>query len=121
MSKDQLRDPTDQLAPATAHRVEGLVAVAPGAVVSRTLVRARGGNVTLFAFAEGQRLSEHTAPFDALVHVLDGELELTIGGTPVRAPAGHLVLMPADVPHALEALRPTRMLLVMVRDRTSEG
>jgi len=75
-----------------------------------------GGNVTLFAFDAGQELSEHTAPLDALVLVLEGALTLTIGGTPVRATPGTIVRMPASVPHAVYALEPTRMLLIMLRD-----
>jgi quercetin dioxygenase-like cupin family protein len=70
----------------------------------------------LFAFDAGQELSEHTAPFDALVLVLEGALTLTIGGTPVRATPGTIVRMPASVPHAVYALEPTRMLLIMLRD-----
>jgi quercetin dioxygenase-like cupin family protein len=94
-----------------------LVAVAPGAIVSRTLIKADAGTVTLFSFDQGQGLSEHTAPFDAFVQVLGGKLELRIGGDPVEAVAGEAVLMPADVPHALQALEPTQMLLVMIRER----
>jgi quercetin dioxygenase-like cupin family protein len=98
-------------------RATDLVAVAPEATVSRVLLRTGGGSVTLFAFAAGQELSEHTAPFDALVHVLDGELELTIGGTGQRAKAGEMVRMPAGVPHALRAPGDAIMLLTMLRTR----
>ena len=87
-----------------------------GAIVSRTLAKRGGGTVTLFAFDAGQALSEHTAPFDALVHVLDGEAELVIGGKSVPARAGQAVLMPAHVPHAVNAQRRFKMLLVMVRE-----
>jgi quercetin dioxygenase-like cupin family protein len=93
-----------------------LVAYQPGAVVSRTLVKKNAGTVTLFAFDVGQGLSEHTAPFDALVSILDGEAELTIGGKKVAARTGQSVLMPANVPHALSATAPFKMLLVMVRE-----
>jgi quercetin dioxygenase-like cupin family protein len=93
-----------------------LVAYQPGAVVSRTLVKKNAGTVTLFAFDVGQGLSEHTAPFDALVSILDGEAELTIGGKKVGARTGQSVLMPANVPHALSATAPFKMLLVMVRE-----
>jgi quercetin dioxygenase-like cupin family protein len=110
-------DRSDDFRPATAYPLGELAAVAPGAIVSRTLVRSGGGTVTLFAFDEGQSLSEHTTPFDALVHVVDGALELTIGGEAVHAAAGQIVLMPANVPHGLAAVRPSRMLLVMLRDR----
>jgi quercetin dioxygenase-like cupin family protein len=101
--------------PAEAVAVGALVACADGAIVSRTLVKKPAGTVTLFAFDAGQALSEHTAPFDALVQVLDGEVELAIGGKPVRAHAGELVLMPADVPHALRAVTRMKMLLVMIK------
>ena len=74
-----------------------------GAVVSRQIVKAEGGNVTLFAFDEGQELSEHTAPFDALVHVLDGEAEITISGKPHLLKAGEGIIMPANEPHAVKA------------------
>jgi quercetin dioxygenase-like cupin family protein len=83
--------------------------------VSRTLARAPGGSLTLFAFDAGQELSEHTAPFDAFVTVLDGKVELTIGGERVAAAAGETVLMPAGVPHAVRADGPFKMLLAMVR------
>lgn len=89
---------------------------APGAIVSRTLAKARGGTLTLFAFDAGQELSEHTAPFDAFVQVLDGRVELTIGGEKVLASAGETVRMPAHVPHAVRAIEPFKMLLAMVRE-----
>lgn len=93
-----------------------LVSYQEGSIVSRTLVKRSGGTVTLFAFDKGQSLSEHTAPFDALVQVLDGEAELVIGGKSVAAVAGQMVLMPADVPHAVNAPGRFKMLLVMIRD-----
>jgi len=93
-----------------------LVQVAPDAVVSRTLVKAGGGTVTAFAFDAGQGLSEHSAPFDALVQLIDGDMTITIGGNPIRLGAGEMVLMPADVPHALEAHQGSRMMLDMIRD-----
>jgi quercetin dioxygenase-like cupin family protein len=80
------------------------------------VAKTQGGTVTLFAFDAGQGLSEHTAPFDALVQVLDGEVEITIGGTPVVARAGEAVRMPAGIPHALAARSPFKMLLTMVRE-----
>ncbi len=93
----------------------GLVDYADGAIVSSTLADNEAGTLTLFAFDAGQGLSEHSAPFDALVHVLDGQVELTIGGAAVPASAGQAVLMPANVPHALKAIRPLQMLLTMLR------
>jgi quercetin dioxygenase-like cupin family protein len=92
-----------------------LVDYAEGGIVSRTLVDKGVGTVTLFAFDAGQGLSEHSAPFDALVQVLDGQAELTIGGQAVQAAAGQLVLMPANVPHAVRAASRFKMLLVMIR------
>ena len=87
-----------------------------GSIVSRTLINKEKGSVTLFAFGAGQALSEHTAPFDALVQVLDGRLELTVGGAVVTAAAEEVVLLPAEVPHALRAVEPGKMLLVMIRE-----
>ena len=86
-----------------------------GAVVSRQITKAEGGNVTLFAFDEGQELSEHTAPFDALVHVLDGEAEIRISGQLYQLKAGEGIIMPADAPHALLARNKFKMLLTMLR------
>ncbi|HVM72498.1 MAG TPA: cupin domain-containing protein [Anaerolineales bacterium] len=91
-----------------------LVAYQPGAVVSRQVVKAAGGNVTLFAFDEGQELSEHTAPFDALVHILDGEAEIKISGLPYQLMAGTAIIMPANAPHALLARKKFKMLLTMI-------
>ncbi len=85
------------------------------AVVSRTLIKKATGTVTLFAFDEGQELSEHTAPFDALVHVLEGEAEITISGKPLRLIGGQMVIMPAGEPHAVKAATRFKMMLVMVR------
>src|SRR5215216_797942 len=90
-------------------------------IVSRVLLKNKGGTVTLFAFDQGEGLSEHTAPFDALVIVLEGLLSLTIGGTIVAARPGTIVRMPANVPHALAAAAPVRMLLVMLREPQSVG
>lgn len=92
-----------------------LVEYQEGAVVSRTLVKKEKGTVTLFAFDKGEGLSEHSAPFDALVQILDGEAEITISGKPIRATSGQLVIMPADEPHALQAVERYKMMLTMVR------
>ena len=86
-----------------------------GAVVSRQITKAEAGNVTLFAFDRDQGLSEHTAPFDALVHVLEGEAEVTISGQPFRLKTGDAIIMPADEPHALKAIQKFKMLLTMIR------
>jgi quercetin dioxygenase-like cupin family protein len=88
---------------------------APDAVVSRTIAKSDSGTITFFAFDKGQELSEHTAPFDAYVIVLDGAAELTIGGESVRVAAGETALMPANVPHAVSATERFKMLLVMLR------
>jgi quercetin dioxygenase-like cupin family protein len=93
-----------------------LVAYQDGGIVSRTLVKKKGGTVTVFAFDKGQALSEHTAPFDAIVQVLDGEVELVIGGKKVPAKAGQTVLMPSGVPHSVNASSKFKMLLIMVRE-----
>ncbi|NLE38915.1 MAG: cupin domain-containing protein [Pirellulaceae bacterium] len=92
-----------------------LVDYQQGSVVSRTLVKKPTGTVTLFAFDAGQELSEHTAPFDAMVQVVDGTTELTIGGRPVVATAGQIIVMPAGVPHAVRAVERFKMLLTMIR------
>ena len=86
-----------------------------GAVVSRQVTKAEGGNVTLFAFDQGQELSEHTAPFDALVHVLDGEAEIKISGQPHLLKAGEAIIMPANEPHAVRAVERFKMLLTMIK------
>jgi quercetin dioxygenase-like cupin family protein len=86
-----------------------------GAVVSRTIVDKKAGTVTLFAFDEGQGLSEHTAPFDALVYALDGEAEIVISGKTFRVKEGEMIIMPANKPHALKAVKNFKMVLVMIR------
>lgn len=92
-----------------------LVAYQEGSVVSRTIIAKKTGTATIFAFAKGQGLSEHTAPFDALVYLLDGESEITISGKPIQARAGEMVIMPANEPHALKAIKQFKMLLVMIK------
>lgn len=86
-----------------------------GTVVSRTIIDRPTGTVTLFAFDKGQGLSEHTAPFDALVHVLDGEALVTISGNDLRLNAGEVTIMPANEPHTLQAEERFKMMLVMIR------
>ncbi len=93
----------------------GLADYQEGSVVSREVVRGKTGTVTVFAFDRGQGLSEHTAPFDALVHVLDGTAEITIEGEPHRVGRGEMIIMPAGRPHALFAAEPFKMMLVMIR------
>lgn len=117
MSHDN-SNPTEALPADRSSALTDLITVAEGSVVSRVLAKSGGGNVTLFAFDTNQGLSEHTAPFDALVHVVDGALELTIGGTPVRVGPGEIVRMPAGIPHALHAPEACRMVLTMLREVT---
>ena len=92
-----------------------MVAYQDGAVVSRQILKREKGNITLFAFDEGQGLSEHTAPFDAVVQILEGEAEITVSGKPIRACAGEMVIMPANEPHGLKAITKFKMLLTMIR------
>jgi len=96
-------------------RLTDLVNYQDGAVVSRTLITRATGTITLFAFDEGQGLSEHAAPFDAVAHVLDGQAEIVVSGKPLRTTAGEAVLMPANQPHSLKALSRFKMLLTMIR------
>ena len=100
---------------ARAVDLAGLVAYQDDAVVSRTLMKKPTGTVTLFAFDKGQELSEHTAPFDAMVEVLDGVAEITISGAALQLSAGGMVIMPANAPHALKAIERFKMMLVMIR------
>jgi quercetin dioxygenase-like cupin family protein len=96
-------------------KVASLVEVQPGAVVSREVISKPQGTVSIFAFDQGEGLSEHTAPFDALVLILDGEAEVTISGRPNRLTAGEMIIMPANQTHALKALAKFKMALVMIR------
>jgi quercetin dioxygenase-like cupin family protein len=96
-------------------RLEPEVGYADGSVVSKTLYQKTTGSLTLFSFDAGQGLSEHTSPYDAHVHILDGEAELVIGGKSVIAHAGELVTMPANVPHSLKANQRFKMMLIMIR------
>jgi quercetin dioxygenase-like cupin family protein len=99
----------------TTLRTADLVTYQDGAVVSREIVRERAGTVTVFAFDKGQQLSEHTAPFDALVVGLDGTADISIAGQGHPVGAGEMIIMPAGVPHALKAVSRFKMLLVMVK------
>ena len=107
---------SNEMRPATALTAPELVAYQDGAVVSRTLIRRAGGSMTLFAFDEGQGLTEHTSPFDAIAHVLDGEASITVAGTSHTVKAGQFILLPANQPHAVAAaVTRFRMLLTMIR------
>lgn len=92
-----------------------LAAYQEGSVVSRQITKAEAGNVTLFAFDVNQGLSEHTAPYDALVHILEGETEVTISGKLFQLKMGDAIIMPANEPHALKAIQKFKMLLTMIR------
>jgi len=100
---------------AEAARLVDLVDYQGGSVVSRTIIDKKAGTVTLFAFDEGEGLSEHTAPYDALVYVVDGEAEVTVSGKPVLVREGEMVVMPANKPHALRAVKRFKMVLTMIR------
>ena len=101
--------------PVGASHVVDLIGYQDGAVVSRAVIKQPAGNVTLFAFDAGQELSEHTAPYDAFVHVLDGEAEMAIAGQPHRLRVGDVIVMPANKPHAVRASARMKMLLTMIR------
>ena len=104
------------LPPGELFALDSLVTTTARGIASRVLARTPAGNITLFAFDAGEELSEHTAPFDALVLTLSGGLVLTIGGREVRTTAQSIVLMPANVPHAVRASEPSRMMLIMLRE-----
>jgi quercetin dioxygenase-like cupin family protein len=98
-----------------AIRLVDLADYQEGSVVSRTIIDKETGTVTFFAFDEGQGLSEHKAPFDALVYLLEGEAEIVISGKPIRVKGGQMVIMPANHPHALKAIKNFKMILTMIR------
>jgi quercetin dioxygenase-like cupin family protein len=104
------------LNPAELFALDDLVTPTTQGIASRVLARTAAGNITLFAFDAGEELSEHTAPFDALVLTLTGSITLTIGGREVKTLPQTVVLMPANVPHAVRAEEPSRMLLLMLRE-----
>ncbi len=107
---------TQMISSAEALSLQSLIVPTEQGIASRVLVKTSGGNVTLFAFDAGQGLTEHTSPFEALVLMLDGVVTLTIGGAAVRATTGTITRMPANIPHAVEASEPSRLLLVMLRE-----
>jgi quercetin dioxygenase-like cupin family protein len=100
---------------AKAQNLEDLIGYQEGSVVSRTIIDKTAGTVTLFAFDENQGLSEHTAPYDAMVYVLDGEVDVTISGKSVALKKGEMTIMPANEPHALTAKTRFKMLLTMIK------
>ena len=99
----------------TAFDLSGYIDYSSGSVVSKTLVDKKAGTLTLFSFDAGQGLSEHTAPYDAVVQILDGEAEITIGGKANTVAAGQMIIMPANIPHSLKAEKRFKMLLTMIR------
>ena len=100
---------------AQAVKLIDLIDYQEGSVVSRTIIDKKTGTLTLFAFGEGQGLSEHTAPYDATVYLLDGEAEVSISGNNLRLKEGEMVIMPAGEPHALKAIKRFKMMLVMIK------
>lgn len=110
------KNKTGQLEPAKSFNLAGLVGYSENAVVSRTIKKSKVGTMTIFSFDAGQELSEHTAPFDAFVQVLDGEVRLAIGGNEVVCRTGEIVMMPADIPHAVYADKRFKMLLTMIKE-----
>ena len=106
----------DTIKPSTVFTLKELVNYADGAVVSKTLTKNKSGNTTLFAFDKGQGLSEHTAPFDAIAQIVDGTCKITIGGEDFELEEGQMILMPATIPHALEAIEPFKMILIMIKE-----
>ncbi len=98
-----------------AVEISGLVSYQSGSVVSRTLIDRKTGTITLFSFEAGQGLSEHTAPFDAFVQIVDGTADVTIDGKVQRVSAGEFIIMPSNIPHSLKAVEKFKMMLVMIR------
>ncbi len=105
----------NKFSPGKVYTLPGMVTYGTEAVVSRALIQKDAGNVTLFAFDANQSISEHTAPYDAMVYVIEGSLVITIDGAPGRLSAGDVMIMPAGKPHALSADERSKMLLVMIR------
>jgi len=98
-----------------AAKLSDMVQYVAGSIVSKTIIDKPAGTITLFAFDKGQRLSEHQAPFDAVVQVIDGSAQLTIGASPVTVACGQIIIMPANVPHSVQALEKFKMMLTMIR------
>jgi quercetin dioxygenase-like cupin family protein len=101
--------------PAKPARLTEMIDYADGSIVSKTLIDKSVGTITLFAFDRGQKLSEHTAPYDAVVQILDGSADITIGGKPETICAGQLIVMPANIPHTVAAKEKFKMMLIMIR------
>ena len=97
------------------HHLAQFIDYSDGGIVSKKIIQKPGGNITLFAFDEGQELSEHTSPFEALVSVVEGTVEILIEGNPYKVEEGHAIILPAEIPHALKAVTKFKMLLVMIK------
>ena len=102
--------------PAKKYSLKASISIAEGGVVSKQFIKNEGGNVTLFAFDKGQGLSEHTAPFDAIVQIVEGKAEVSIDGKKHIVGEGEMILMPANIPHALQATEAFKMCLIMLKD-----
>ncbi|NHJ49098.1 MAG: cupin domain-containing protein [Asgard group archaeon] len=100
------------------HELASTIDYQDGSVVSKQVIKKKGGNVTLFSFDEGEGLSEHTAPFDALVYIMDGNAEITIAKDKFNLSTGQMIIMPANIPHALHAVKKFKMLLVMIKEES---
>jgi quercetin dioxygenase-like cupin family protein len=114
---DPMNNGKKQLEPGVARAAVGLAEYQEGSVVSRTVIDRKIGTVTVFAFDAGEGLSEHTAPYDALVHVIDGKAEITISGEAIEVGAGEMIIMPAGRPHSLRAAQRFKMVLIMIRQK----
>ena len=102
--------------PAEVYNLKESVSFAEGGVVSKQFIKNKGGNITFFAFDKGEGLSEHTTPFDAVVQIIEGKAEISIDGKKNIVNEGELIIMPADIPHALQAVEPFKMCLIMLKD-----
>jgi quercetin dioxygenase-like cupin family protein len=114
MERDKKQEEIKKLEVQTAKLID-LAEYQEGSIVSRTIIDKKAGTVTLFAFDEGQGLSEHTTPFDALVYLLDGEAEVVISGRALRLKEGEMVIMPANQPHSLKAMKRFKVILMMIK------
>jgi len=102
--------------PAEVYNLKEAVTFAEGGVVSKQLLKNKGGNITFFAFDKNEGLSEHTTPFDAVVQIIEGKAEISIDGKKNVVSEGELIIMPANMPHALHAIEPFKMCLIMLKD-----
>ena len=102
--------------PGTSYNIKETISVAEGGIVSKQFIKNKGGNITLFAFDQGQGLSEHTAPFDAIVQIIEGKAEISIDGKKQIVSEGEMINMPANIPHALHATEAFKMCLIMLKD-----